>query len=100
MQLPLMRPVKRLLILAGELGVVVFGLVLSFAIASYIAVADGCYSSVVCPAASSAVILGSLLTIAGFVLLRRKTRPWKIQYDAVGWGLARVERKLHPTRAK
>jgi hypothetical protein len=91
---------KRVLRALSELGVLLLGLILSLAVASLVAMANGCYDSVECPAASATVISGILLTIAGFVLLRRRNRPWKIEYDAVGWGLARVERKLHPTRAR
>lgn len=98
--LSLSRPTKRLLLLAGEVGFLVLGLALAFAVGSYIAFAHDCYNSVECPAASAALDAGVALTIVGLVLLRRRTRPWKIEYDAVGWALTQTERKLHPTRSK
>lgn len=42
----------------------------------------------------------SLLTLAGLVLFRRKTRAWKIDYDATNYRHEKAERKLHPVRAK
>jgi hypothetical protein len=96
----LTRTTKRLLLFAGELGALVLGLALASAVASYIAVANDCYNSAECPVASAVLNAGVVLTIVGFVLLRRRTRPWKLEYDAVGWALAQTERKLHPTRTR
>ena len=45
-------------------------------------------------------MLGLLLSVAGFVAIRRRTRPWKIEYDAVGFALRQAERRTHPARAK
>jgi hypothetical protein len=98
--LSVLRLTKRLLLFASELGFLVLGFALAFAIASHIAVANDCYNSVECPTASAVIDAGVVLTIVGFVLLRRKTRSWKIEYDAVGWALAQSERKLHPTRSR
>jgi hypothetical protein len=95
-----LRPTKRLLLFAGELSFLVLGLALASAVASYVAVADDCYNSVECPPASAVLDGGVVLTVVGFVLLRRRTRPWKIEYDAIGWALAQTERKLHPTRSR
>lgn len=100
MPISLMRPTKRLLLFAGELGSLVLGLALASAVASYIVVANDCYNSAECPVASAVLDAGVVLTIVGFVLLRRRTRPWKLEYDAVGWALTQTERKLHPTRTK
>jgi hypothetical protein len=94
-----LRPTKRTLLFTSELGFLVLGLALTLAIASYIAVSNDCYNSVECPAFSGVLAAGVVLTIVGFVLLRRRTRSWKIEYDAVGWALAH-ERKLHPTRSR
>ena len=94
----LTRPAKRLLLFAGELGSLVLGLALSFAY--YIAVANDCDNFAECPVASAVLDAGVVLTIVGFVLLRRRTRPWKLEYDAVGWALTQTERKQHPTRAR
>lgn len=88
-----MRPIKRLLVLAGELGVLVFGFGVSFALTAYLDPTEN--SSVL-----AVFYAGLTLTVAGFVVIRRKTRPWKIEYDAVGWALAQTERKLHPTRSR
>ncbi len=98
--LSVLRPTKRLLLFAGELGFLILGVALAFAIASLIAVANDCYNSGECLTASAVLDTGVVLTIVGFVLLRRKTRSWKIEYDAVGWALAQSERKLHPTRSR
>ncbi len=43
---------------------------------------------------------GSSLTVVEFFLFRRRTRPWKIEYDAVAFELNRAERRLHPRRAR
>jgi hypothetical protein len=96
----ILRPTKRLLLFASELGFLVLGLAIALAIASQIAFANECYNSVECPVASAVLVAGVVLTIVGFVLLRRKTRSWKIEYDAIGWALTREERKLHPTHAR
>jgi hypothetical protein len=98
--LSILRPTKRLLLFASELGFLVLGLALAFAVASHIAVVNDCYNFVECPAASAVLDAGVVMTIVGFVLLRRKTRSWKIEHEAVGWALAQSERKLHPTRSK
>jgi len=45
-------------------------------------------------------ILGLVLTVVGFRALRRKNRPWKIEYEADRWELERADRNLHPVRAR
>ena len=88
-----MRPIKRFLVFAAELGVFLAGVVLSFVAV----VAVGWNGN---PFTPSIFWLGLLITMAGFFVFRRKTWPWKIRYDAVGWELERAKRKLHPTRAQ
>jgi hypothetical protein len=44
-------------------------------------------------------IVGLLLAGPAFIAVR-KTRSWKIEYDAVDWALAKAERRLHPARAR
>jgi hypothetical protein len=45
-------------------------------------------------------LAGLVLTVVAFRAIRRRTRRWKIEYDAVGWELTRAQRKLHPGRAR
>jgi hypothetical protein len=47
-----------------------------------------------------AVRFGWALTVFGLVLFRRKTRAWKISYDATYWKLSQAELKIHPARAR
>jgi hypothetical protein len=95
-----MRPVKRLLVFTMEAGVLLLGSVLSVALVFVFAVVfrfdpvdENGFVGVV-------FLIGLLLTIVGFIAVRSKTRPWKIEYDAVGWTLTQAERKLHPTFAR
>jgi hypothetical protein len=92
-----MRPIKRLLLFASELGVLVFGVGFSFAVvvapAIYFDSRENSFLLLV-------LLSGLVLTIVGFVAIRRKTRPWKIEYDAVGWALTQAERRVHPSRAR
>jgi hypothetical protein len=81
------RPIKRLLVFAAEAGVFTVAFVLSFTLADLLD-------------SGAAFLLGLLLSIATFVVIRRRTRPWKIEYDAIGFALSRAERRTHPTRAK
>jgi hypothetical protein len=95
---PLMRPMKRLLVFISELGILIVGIILSFAISLWIAFSNDCRSE--CPLAEAVLGGGVILTIGGFILRRRKTRPWKIQYDAAGFLLMQAERKLNPARIR
>jgi hypothetical protein len=91
-----MRPVKRLLVFTMEAGVLLLGVVFSFALVIVSAMVfrfENDFGGVV-------FLIGLLLTIVGFIAVRGKTRKWKIEYDAVGWTLAQAERKLHPTLAR
>jgi hypothetical protein len=88
-----MRPIKRFVLRASELAAALFGIVLSFNLGM---IFDRMENAL----APLTFCLGCVLTIVGLVLFRRKTRPWKINYDAVGWELSKTQRKLHPARAR
>jgi hypothetical protein len=96
-----MRPIKRFLLFACEVGVLVLGFVSSLALSIALAIhfdsSETPYAGQRNSFGEAVLYSGWLLTIVGFVALRRKTRPWKIEYDAVGWALSKSERKLHPT---
>jgi hypothetical protein len=51
-------------------------------------------------AAELSLYSGLLLAFVGLLKFRRKTRPWKIRYDAAGYQLEQAERKVHPTRVR
>jgi hypothetical protein len=97
-----MRPIKRLLVFASELGVLAFGFVGSVALGSVFN--DYFYSrgdfGLGDEVASVVFLFGLLLTTVGFAVLLRKHRSWKLEYDAVGWALTQAERRLYPTRAR
>lgn len=82
-----MRPIKRFLVFAAEAGVLVFGLILSLTVGGYFQ-------------SGWAVVFGWFLTVVEFFLFRRRTRPRKIRYDAVGFEIGQAERRLHPSRAR
>lgn len=89
-----MRPPKRPLVFLSEIGVLVLGFVVSAAIAILAAVQLD-------PETTFAALVfyaGLLLTVVCFFLLRRKTRPWKIEHDAAAYQLEKAERDLHPVR--
>src|SRR5579872_7111512 len=90
-----MRPLKRLLVFTIEVGVLLLGVVLSAVLAAAAAMLWGGGN-----ATGALFLAGLLLTVVGFWAVRRKTRRWKIQYDAVGWALSRAETKIHPTLAR
>ena len=90
-----MRTIKRVLIFGSEVAVLLVGLALSGLLGATFA-----YLSPSGGLALSASFMGVLLTIGGWLAFRRKLRPWKLEYDAAGWELARSERKEHPRRAK
>jgi hypothetical protein len=70
-----------------EVGVLVVGVVLSFAVAAYFE-------------SGWTFGFGLVLTVVEFIAFRRRTRPWKIGYDAECFELSRAERSLHPRRAR
>ena len=96
-----MRPLKRLLVFAVEVGTFLLGLFLSVMAAVLVQMFGFDPAPGQLHGLGSALFLGGLvLTIVAFRAVRRRTRPWKIDYDAVGWELTRAERKLHPRRAR
>jgi hypothetical protein len=82
-----MRPLKRVLVFVMEVGIVVLGYVLTVVAAVYL-------ESVL------AVMVGLTLTITCLVLVRRRTRKWKIASDATAFTADSIFRKAHPSRAK
>lgn len=92
-----MRTIKRILILASEFGVLVLGLALSIALTSLVeSFSMGFRDS----RPLIALLSGLFLTAAAFLLVLRKHRPWKLQYDIEEWELSRAERERHPRRAR
>jgi hypothetical protein len=89
-----MRPIKRLLLFAGEVGIIGLGLILSSALAIWLGFIAGQ------AVGAFAFYFGLLLTLIAFFITRRRHRPLKIEYDAVGWQLSQVDRKLHPVRVR
>src|ERR1017187_4594605 len=88
MTFPPMRPIKRLLLFAIEAGVLVLGFVFSLALSIALAIhfdSSEPYAGQRNSLGEAVLYSGWLLTIVGFVSLRRKTRPWKIEYDAVAF---------------
>jgi len=84
------RVLKRLLLFALETTVFVIGTVLAVAIAALV---DPRF-------AIFAFVIGLVVTAASLIVIRRKTRRFKIQYDAANWTASRPFRQLHPKRAK
>jgi hypothetical protein len=91
-----MRKIRRFLLFASEIGIVVLGSVSSFALAAVV----GYFDSRAISLALTALFSGLFVTVAMFLLIRRKHRPWEIEYDAVGRALSRTERTLHPRHAR
>jgi hypothetical protein len=91
-----MRPFRGLLLLGCEIAEIAFGLAFSVLLAGVSATLFRSRENVAIP---MAFLLGLLLTIVGFVAMRR-TRPWRLECDVARWALARAERKQHPTRAR
>ena len=90
----LRRPLKRILVFATEAGLLGLGFFLTIAAA---VISGGVLGST---AAELALGAGFGLAFLVFKWFRRKHRSWKIEYDATGYQLEQLERKLHPTRAK
>src|SRR6266481_4549679 len=84
------RVLKRLLLFALETTVFVIGTVLTVAVAALV---DPRF-------AIFAFVIGLVVTVASLIVIRRKTRRFKIQYDAANWMASRPFRQLHPIRAK
>ncbi len=90
-----MRTLKRFSTLLSEVGVFLLGLIGSEALAFLAGVMSG--SSNV---AGAAFYAGFLMSGLGLFLYRRKTRAWKISYDAEGYLISKAERESYPVRAK
>ncbi len=97
MKLTLIRTTKRLLISAVEFCVLGLLLVLSVIATALVTVCSGSENS---GPASTVLVFGCFMSLVAFVVVRRKTRPWRFEYDATGWALAQAERRLHPVRAR
>lgn len=90
-----MRRRKRCLLFLEELEVIVAGLLVSGTLtilAAFLSLSQVLFTSVFCS--------GLLATATGFFFLRARHGPWKITYDAARWEFERVERRLHPSRAR
>ncbi len=85
-----MRLLKRLLLFAFETTVFAFGTVLAVAIAALVEPRF----------ASLATVTGFVVTVASLAVIRRKTRRFKIEYDAANWVARRSFRQLYPTQAR
>jgi hypothetical protein len=88
-----MRLIKRFLLFLAEVAVIVSGLFFSLTVAHYFDSGENNFAVI-------ALLSGVFLTVVSISVFRRKTRQWKIRYDAVNWQLVRVERKIHPVRAR
>jgi hypothetical protein len=93
-----MRLIIRFLLRASEFGAALFGVFLVFILVNAL-------FPVGSPQAENGVApltacFGWTLTVVGLVLFRRRTRTWKINYDATCWQLSKAERALHPARAR
>jgi len=96
---------RRILLPVGEFGILILGLVLSSWLGAGLGggvaelmphLGDGGMLSLF----SCGFALGLYSTVWAFVVRRRTTRPWKIDYAADLWELERAERQQHPTRAR
>jgi len=97
----LRRRSKRVLLSVGEFGILILGFYLSLFSGAIVAFAfEFAGESAVGWGFLCGAILGLVLTVVGFRAVRRKNRPWKIEYEADRRELERAERKTHPTRAR
>jgi hypothetical protein len=92
----LMRRIKRVLIFASEIGVLLLGLVVSIALGGLV----DRFTSFDSDLALLTFGCGLLLTAVGFLLLLRKHRAAKFEYEVVGWEINRADRKLNARRAQ
>ncbi len=88
-----MRSVGRFLLRAAEFLWIQVGMILSLALAYVTDPLGHAWGPLV-------LLSGLVLTVVCLVIFRRKTRPWKIRYDAESWRLNQIERRLHPGRAR
>jgi hypothetical protein len=84
-----MRLLKRLLLFALETGAFVFGTVLAVVISALV---DPRFSLL-------AIVTGFALTVSSLVVIRGKTRRFKIEYDAANWAARRSFRLRYPSEA-
>jgi hypothetical protein len=89
-----MRTVRRLLILAGIVGVGAVGFVVSMALGSWLA--SGAHPL----AFFSGFLSGLFLTAVIMLLLRQIASRGHVKCDSVGWTHSKAERRLHPIRRK
>lgn len=91
-----MQLLKRVLLFFAEIGVLFAGLVLSIAVAYCLdRFSDGAGPL------SFVFFFGPLiLSAVGFFMFRRRSRRWKIKYDAANYLTYRSRRRLNPWRAK
>jgi hypothetical protein len=82
-----MRIIKRVSLFGMEVCILLFGLILTVALTEYF---DSLF----------VIIAGLILTPAAFFATRRKTRKWKIEYDAESWIVSSRIAKISPNRAK
>jgi len=92
-----LRPIKRTLLFASEVGLLLFGLVGSTVLGGALRIHFESSAGILPDLVSWS---GLAFTIAGLVIFRRRTLPWKIEYDAEGWELFKVECKEHPAHAR
>ncbi len=88
-----MRLLKRAQLFAAEIGVLVFGFVFALALAIRFDSSD----NNVAPIAFFSVLF---LTVVSLLILRRKTRRWKVEWAAAGWIANRSWRRRYPRRAR
>ena len=84
---------KKFVLLATELAILFFGILLSIVFAAYV-------DSMASKFAFVALLAGLILTTKLLVLFRRKTAQWTAVADAEAWLAQRSWRKLHARLAK
>ena len=83
---------KRVLLFAAELGILLVGIVVAFALAIHFDSAESQFPVI--------ALVGTLLvSVVFFVLFRRKSQKWKIAIDAANFLKERSLRRSHPRRA-
>jgi hypothetical protein len=92
-----MGPLKRSLVFAAEASVLLLRLIFYVAIAILFSLAFGPPPNGI---ATLVFWLCFLLTVAAILWFRRKTRSWKIQYDAAGYLRKKMEGESHFLRAR
>jgi hypothetical protein len=96
-RLTMNRRIKRVLLFASEVGVLVFGfigaVILAAAVADFLDSDGGVPTLLVFSA-------GLVLTMVAFVARRRATQPWKVEYDTPACARYLAQRKLHPKRSR